>query len=66
MGMQWIYSEWLTPPDRSNSSPFWPWPEDMAAEPAHGAATEERRLLDLSGAGSTPPLPLLSVDPPAT
>ena len=27
MGMQWIYSEWLMPPDRSNSSPFYPWPE---------------------------------------
>ncbi len=27
MGMQWIYNEW--PPDRSDSSPFYPWAEDV-------------------------------------
>ena len=28
--MDWIYSEWLTPPDRHGDepSPFYPWPED--------------------------------------
>ena len=29
--MQWIYSDWLTPPDRTDSSPFYPWPEDWLA-----------------------------------
>ncbi len=27
--MQWIYSDWLTPPDRRGKpGPFYPWPED--------------------------------------
>ena len=64
--MQWIYSEWLTPPDRRSdkASPFYPWREDVRVEPAYGAATEQRRPLDLSEVGSTPPLPLFSVGPP--
>jgi len=36
MGMQWIYSEWLTPPDRSNSGPFYPWPEDWLGRNSAG------------------------------
>ena len=29
MAMEWIYSDWLTPPDRHGEpGPFCPWPED--------------------------------------
>ena len=40
--LTWIPSDWLTPPDRSESSPFYPWPEDWLGR--NGASEPELSL----------------------